>query len=59
MLCFMMMGLKGRQLCDLTILHYLASTDKQTDGQGDSSVSPLTSLRGGGGGWYKDWTRLM
>ena len=25
-------------------------TDRQTDGHGDSSIPPLTSLRGGGGG---------
>ena len=30
--------------------HVYRQTDGQTDGQGDSSIPPLTLLRGGGGG---------
>ena len=34
-------------------------TDRQTDGQGDSSIPPLTSLRGGGGGGGGIKTRVI
>ena len=46
MCSFMMIGVKGKQLCAENPNADDRCTDGRTDGHGDSSIPPLTSLRG-------------